>query len=217
MRRRNGYDLFLQDIGDRYLVSIGSVEAANKILEASCNPREATDEDRIAFRQVTRHRQESFNPDIPDIQEIPMLMDAFHSDPFWEELGSRCLSCTACSSVCPTCCFDICDVLDPDGKTGKRDRVWDRMHESAVRRGLAGGHNPPTGADAFATACITSSTVFSPRTTATSALVAAGAFTRARRTSRRLRCSSSSSERERKESCLQPHRSTSFLFTKQVR
>ncbi len=137
---RNGYDLFLQDIGDRYLVSIGSVEAAN-ILEASCNPREATDEDRIAFRQVTRHRQESFNPDIPDIQEIPMLMDAFHSDPFWEELGSRCLSCTACSSVCPTCyCFDICDVLDPDGKTGKRDRVWDACTSPQFAE-VAGGHN----------------------------------------------------------------------------
>ncbi len=108
---------------------------------ASCNPREATDEDRIAFRQVTRHRQESFNPDIPDIQEIPMLMDAFHSDPFWEELGSRCLSCTACSAVCPTCyCFDIRDTLDPDGKTGKRERVWDACTSPQFAE-VAGGHN----------------------------------------------------------------------------
>ncbi|MCD8317084.1 MAG: 4Fe-4S ferredoxin, partial [Eggerthellaceae bacterium] len=104
---RTGYDLFLQNIGDRYIVSVGSVTAAN-ILETACNPRAATNEDRIAFRQTTRRRQSSFNPDIPDIQEVPMLMDAFHDDPFWEELGSRCLSCTACSSVCPTCyCFNI--------------------------------------------------------------------------------------------------------------
>lgn len=45
------------------------------------------DEDRIAFRAATRARQEAFNRDIPDIQEIPMLMDAFHEDEFWEELG----------------------------------------------------------------------------------------------------------------------------------
>ncbi len=137
---RTGYDLFLQDIGDRYLVSLGSVEAAN-ILEASCHPRNATDEDRIAFRKATRTRQESFNPDIPNIQEIPLLMDVFHSDEFWEELGGRCLSCTACSAVCPTCyCFDICDTLDPDGKTGQRERIWDACTSPQFAQ-VAGGHN----------------------------------------------------------------------------
>ena len=65
---RFGYDLFLQDIGGKYLVSISSVEAAN-ILEAACNPRVATDEDRIEFRHATRRRQEAFNDAIPDIQD----------------------------------------------------------------------------------------------------------------------------------------------------
>ena len=117
---RFGYDLFLQDIGGKYLVSISSVEAAN-ILEAACSPRVATDEDRIEFRHATRRRQEAFNGDIPDIQDVAMLMDAFHKDPYWEELGGRCLACTACSAVCPTCfCFDIQDTLDPDGRTGVR-------------------------------------------------------------------------------------------------
>ncbi len=137
---RYGYDLFLQDIGGKYLVSIASVEAAT-VLEASCSPREATDEERVAFRHITRRRQESFSEDIPDIQEVAMLMDAFHSDPFWEELGSRCLSCTACSAVCPTCyCFDIRDVRDPDGKTGRRERVWDACTSPQFAL-VAGGHN----------------------------------------------------------------------------
>ena len=137
---RSGYDLFLQDLGGRYLISIGSVEAAN-ILEAACDIREATDEDRREFRRLTRQRQEAFSEDIPDIQEIPMLMDAFHSDDFWEELGSRCLSCTACSAVCPTCyCFDITDTLAPDGKTGKRERVLDACTSPQFAQ-VAGGHN----------------------------------------------------------------------------
>lgn len=137
---RSGYDLFLQDIGDRYLVSIGSVEAAN-ILESACNVREATDEDRIAFRHATRKRQQAFNPDIPDIQEVPMLMDAFHSDEFWDELGDRCLSCTACSAVCPTCyCFDIRDTLNEDGETGVRERVWDACTSPQFAE-VTGGHN----------------------------------------------------------------------------
>ncbi len=137
---RSGYDLFLTDIGGRYLVSIGSVEAAN-ILESACSPREATDEDRRAFRNATRARQQAFDEDSPSVQEIPMLMDAFHEDAFWDELGGRCLSCTACSSVCPTCyCFDIVDALDPDGVTGKRERVWDACTSPQFAL-VTGGHN----------------------------------------------------------------------------
>lgn len=137
---RASYDLFLTDIGGRYLVSIGSVVAAN-ILEAACDVRDATDEDRIAFRAVTRARQQAFNGDIPDIQEIPMLMDAFHEDEFWEELGGRCLSCNACAGVCPTCyCFDICDTLDPGARTGRRERVWDACTSPQFAM-VAGGHN----------------------------------------------------------------------------
>lgn len=137
---RFGYDLFLQDIGGKYLVSISSVEAAN-ILESACNPQTATDEDRIKFRKLTRRRQESFNRDIPDIQEVAMLMDAFHSDEYWDELGGRCLSCTACSAVCPTCyCFDIVDTLDPDGTTGKRERIGDSCTAPQFAL-VAGGHN----------------------------------------------------------------------------
>ncbi len=140
-----GYDLFLQRIGDRYLVSISSVEAAN-ILEAACNPREATDTDRIDFRHATRARQKAFNPDIPKIQDVAMLMDAFHSDPFWDELGGKCLSCTACSAVCPTCfCFDITDELEPNGKEGNRVRTWDACTNPDFAK-VTGDYNfRPTG------------------------------------------------------------------------
>lgn len=137
---RSGYDLFLQALGDTYLVSMSSVEAAN-ILEASCTPRIATDEERIAFRHIARKRQESFNEDIPKIQEVGMLMDVFHKDEFWEELGGRCLSCSACSAVCPTCfCFDVRDVLEPGGETGVRERVWDGCTSPQFAE-VAGGHN----------------------------------------------------------------------------
>ncbi len=136
-----GYDLFLQDLNNGHmLVSISSVEAAN-ILEANCDLRVASDEDRIAFRTRTRNRQNSFSRSIPDVQEVPMLMDVFHSDAYWEQLGSQCLSCSACAAVCPTCfCFDLRDELDPDGVTGSRERVWDAC-TSPQFAVVAGGHN----------------------------------------------------------------------------
>ena len=136
-----GYDLFLWDLGTGVsLVSMSNVEATN-ILESTCDLRVATDEDRVAFRKLTRRRQESFSTEIPGIQEVAMLMDVFHKDPFWDELGADCMSCSACASVCPSCfCFDIADTLDPNGKTGKRERVWDACTSPQFAR-VAGGHN----------------------------------------------------------------------------
>ncbi|MFC5696165.1 4Fe-4S dicluster domain-containing protein [Pseudomonas sp. GCM10022186] len=43
----------------------------------------------------------------------------------WEELGQRCLGCTGCTSVCPTCsCFSGLDVPAADASM-QRMRVWD--------------------------------------------------------------------------------------------
>ena len=86
-----------------------------------------------------------------------MLMDAFHKDPFWEELGGRCLSCTACSAVCPTCfCFDIQDTFDPSGEAGRRERVWDAC--TAPQFAQVATTSAATGATACGIACTTSST-----------------------------------------------------------
>lgn len=135
-----GYDLFLQDLGDRYWVSIASVAAA-EILEESTHLREATDADRAAFAVATRRRNEAFNEEIPFVQDVAMLMDTYHSDPFWAELGGRCLNCTACASVCPTCmCFDIVDELSPDARSGERVRTWDCCTSPQFAL-VAGGHN----------------------------------------------------------------------------
>lgn len=59
----------------------------------------------------------------------------------WEALGLRCLGCSGCTSVCPTCsCF--APLEQPDGQGGaQRERVWD----SCLYQGFqqeASGHNP---------------------------------------------------------------------------
>jgi sulfhydrogenase subunit beta (sulfur reductase) len=59
----------------------------------------------------------------------------------WNDLGERCLSCGACSHVCPTCyCFDVQDDVDLGARSGRRLRVWDsclfRTHAL-----VAGGEN----------------------------------------------------------------------------
>ncbi len=119
-----GFDIFLTDLGDRYFVSVRSVKGA-ELLDEFVQTRDASDEDTAAFQARTRAFKQSFAQDL-DTSQLPLLLDAKFDDELWDRLGERCLSCGACSMVCPTCyCFDVTDRLEADGKTGTRVRTWD--------------------------------------------------------------------------------------------
>ena len=46
------------------------------------------------------------------------------AETFWESLSDKCISCGACTALCPTChCFTIKDEVGFDLKTGKRIRI----------------------------------------------------------------------------------------------
>ena len=66
--------------------------------------------------------------------------------PRWEEVASRCLSCTNCTLVCPTCfCASVTEVTDLTGDHVLRERHWAscfsldhaRMHGTSVRHTTA--------------------------------------------------------------------------------
>ena len=46
--------------------------------------------------------------------------------PRWDSVAERCLSCTNCTMVCPTCfCASVQEVGDLQGDRVERHRVWD--------------------------------------------------------------------------------------------
>jgi ferredoxin len=46
--------------------------------------------------------------------------------PRWDEVANRCLGCTNCTLVCPTCfCATVEDVTDLEGREAERWRRWD--------------------------------------------------------------------------------------------
>jgi formate hydrogenlyase subunit 6/NADH:ubiquinone oxidoreductase subunit I len=44
----------------------------------------------------------------------------------WDDVGKRCLACTSCTMVCPTCfCSTVEDSTNLGGTDASRTRVWD--------------------------------------------------------------------------------------------
>jgi sulfhydrogenase subunit beta (sulfur reductase) len=69
-----------------------------------------------------------------------LLLSGGVPDHFWEEIAARCIACTGCTLVCPTCtCFDMQDRRYPDRL--ERSRQWDSCQFDAFAR-EASGHNP---------------------------------------------------------------------------
>jgi formate hydrogenlyase subunit 6/NADH:ubiquinone oxidoreductase subunit I len=59
---------------------------------------------------------------------------------FWGEIAARCILCSGCNLVCPTCnCFCVEDQVR--GAAVERRRVWDSCQLDAFMR-EASGHNP---------------------------------------------------------------------------
>jgi sulfhydrogenase subunit beta (sulfur reductase) len=75
----------------------------------------------------------------------PEAWGALFDSPHWQRLAERCLSCHACTYVCPTCrCFDVRDepiTAGPGYSHIQRLRAWDSCLAAGYRR-IAGGHNP---------------------------------------------------------------------------
>jgi ferredoxin len=82
----------------------------------------------------------------PDLGPAPKsLLAVFDDQDFWVDMSAKCISCGACTYLCPTCyCFNITDEVR--GLDGSRLRTWDNCmsHQYTME---ASGHNPrPTKA-----------------------------------------------------------------------
>jgi ferredoxin len=83
-----------------------------------------------------------------ELDGIAQKLIKLFSTEFWEQVSAPCISCGACTYVCPTCyCFTITD--EPAGMSGERIRTWDScmFYQYTLE---ASGHNPrPTKAERY--------------------------------------------------------------------
>jgi ferredoxin len=86
-------------------------------------------------------------PTPPELQSVPVkevisAIKKLFNEPYWEQLGDRCLHCNICAYVCPTCyCFDMRDYVDRG--TVERVRSWESCQSPGFSL-TAGGYDPRT-------------------------------------------------------------------------
>ena len=136
-----GADLTLTELLDphRFLVEIGTPEGEEVLAELASAP--ATPADLAAADAVVADAVALMGRTMPT-DGLRDLLYASAESPRWNDVAERCLACTNCTMVCPTCfCTSVEDVSDLSGDVDERHRVWDscfsmeysRLHGGAVR------------------------------------------------------------------------------------
>ncbi len=135
-----GFELFLHDIGDKYLVRVGSIKGQRIIKDSPGLFAEVDDEDISKFKDAENERMNSFSRSI-EMAGLQDMLDISFDSQIWKEYGDRCLGCGSCNLVCPRCrCYDVQDNIDLNLTTGERVRRWYScmLQDHGL---VAGGHN----------------------------------------------------------------------------
>jgi formate hydrogenlyase subunit 6/NADH:ubiquinone oxidoreductase subunit I len=122
-KAERGFDLALTELPDLFVIEIATQKGA-ELLEVLPH-RPATGEQLGAAARVVRDTAARMKRRM-DTNDLPELLYDNLDHPRWDDVAQRCLSCTNCTMVCPTCfCHSIEDVPDLDGQRADRVRLWD--------------------------------------------------------------------------------------------
>jgi sulfhydrogenase subunit beta (sulfur reductase) len=125
-----GYDMLLTDFGDEYLVEIKSRRAEELFSLKSIKGKAAgpqvmklkSDKERSVIAHVTK---------TVNIEGLDRLFMENMNHPVWQHVADgRCLSCSNCVMVCPTCfCYHVVDETSMDLGNVRRLRHLDACQD----------------------------------------------------------------------------------------
>lgn len=140
---KDGLDILLTDLGDRYFVESLTKKGNELVNLAKKLFREPGAADKKEVEKIHAESEKKIKRQIKDVKKIPEKLKGMFESPFWNEQSLSCIRCGICTYLCPTChCFDINDEVSSSSPLkGERVRTWDNcqfpdftMHSS--------GHNP---------------------------------------------------------------------------
>ncbi|MFP4496730.1 MAG: 4Fe-4S dicluster domain-containing protein [Vulcanimicrobiota bacterium] len=121
---KEGYDLLMTDIGEKFLIEVGSLEGS--MLVQSDLFYVATEEDLQKKEKLAEEIRKKVRRLSPDGNELPDFLKKHYEHPAWDIETQKCVSCGSCTLVCPTCfCYHVEDFNRWNLKDGNRVRIWD--------------------------------------------------------------------------------------------
>ncbi len=137
-----GFDLNLTELEDVFIVDIGS-EAGRIVMEGM--PVLPTSAFWLQAGQKTLDEAaQKMGRKLPDPEQLPDLLLNNLDAHQWDDVARRCMSCSSCTQVCPTCfCWDTRDTADLTGQVAQRERLWDSCFNPEYSY-IVGGNSRPT-------------------------------------------------------------------------
>lgn len=122
-RAKTDFDLALTEVDDMLLIEPGSEAGSDLLSDLSLSPapqklvdEAATRVDACGHSQVRRLEQ----------SRLPQALYDAHEHPRWDDVAGRCLACTNCTMVCPTCfCHAVEETPNLDHQHTAHARLWD--------------------------------------------------------------------------------------------
>ena len=121
-----GHDLALTELldgpGHRFLVEVGTERGAALVEKLST--RNATQDDEKAADAVWSAAEKGVTKTMPT-DGLQALLTRNLEHPRWDTVAARCLACTNCTMVCPTCfCVDFREAGGLSPQESEQHRTW---------------------------------------------------------------------------------------------
>jgi sulfhydrogenase subunit beta (sulfur reductase) len=138
-----GYDLNLTELEDIFLVKVGS-EAGRLVMEGM--PLLPTSAFWLqAAQKSLEDAVTKMGRILPHPEDLPNLLLNNLDARQWDDVARRCMSCSSCTQVCPTCfCWDTRDSTVLTGQTARRERLWDSCFNPDYSYIVGGSTRPNT-------------------------------------------------------------------------
>lgn len=146
-RAAGPWDLALTELIEgehRFIVETGSAIGVTLVRELGLPPASVLDRVRAARVPVSSAERITRRLETVGLRE---RLASSPDHPRFGQVAERCLACTNCTLVCPTCfCTTIEDFTELDGSGAERRRRWDSCFTSDFSYIHGGAVRPSTGA-----------------------------------------------------------------------
>lgn len=124
-----GFDVALTDLGESYLLELGS-KRAEELTSSLPRLRWASPSDLRKKRKKERELKSKFTKKLA-VENLPHILSRNWEHSLYQQVAEeKCLGCTNCTMVCPTCfCYQVEDRTNLDLNQTERSRHWDSCQE----------------------------------------------------------------------------------------